>query len=97
MKTYEIEFVRTPAYSLSEFAEEQAHVKAETKDKARERFISEMAVIGCSFNPPNEHWDKLERILSVEEYKGNSLFDTEDQDFSYFNALEENTFGGLIS
>ena len=90
MKTYEIEFDRTPAYSLSEFGTEIAHVKAETKDKARERFISEMAVIGCSFNPPNEHWDKLELIRSVEEYEHNSLFETEDQDF-----YVDNTLGGI--
>ena len=86
MKTYEIEFDRTPAYSLSAFGTETAHVKAETKDKARERFISEMAVIGCSFNPPNEHWDKLELIRSVEECI-NSLT---DEDF-----YVDNTLGGI--
>ena len=75
---------------MSAFGTETAHVKAETKDKARERFISEMAVIGCSFNPPNEHWDKLELIRSVEEYEHNSLFETEDQDF-----YVDNTLGGI--
>ena len=97
MKTYGIEFVRTPAYSSMEFAEELAYVKAETGSKALEKFISKMTIRGFCFAPPNEHWHKLERILSVEEYKDNSLWDTKDPDFDYFNALEENTFGGLIS
>ena len=49
-----------------------------------------MAVIGCSFNPPNEHWDKLELIRSVEEYKLTPHFETEDQDF-----YVDNTLGGI--
>tara|TARA_S200000501_G_scaffold20660_1_gene18355 strand:- start:199 stop:474 length:276 start_codon:yes stop_codon:yes gene_type:complete len=91
MKIYAIEFERTPAYSMMSFATETADVKAETEGKALERFISEMKVRGCSFDPPNKHWDKLERIISVKKYY-HYLFEAEDQDFYL-----DDTMGGLRS